>query len=103
MTARKPLWPRIRKVWVTLGLGVFVVFTGWSLLAYRASADARRALAGDRRVAVVRGPDGWSFTPRSGAASSRVGLVFFAGALVDPVAYAPLARAIAAARYPALL
>ena len=103
MSDRKPLWPRIRKVWVRLGLVVFVVFTGWSLLAYRATDNARQALIGNDRVAVVRGAAGWSFTPRSGAVSPSVGLLFVAGALVEPAAYAPLARTVALAGYPVLL
>ncbi|HEX6060034.1 MAG TPA: alpha/beta family hydrolase, partial [Gemmatimonadaceae bacterium] len=38
------------------------------------------------------------FTP-TGARDGRVGLLFFPGALVDPVAYAPLARTVAEAGF----
>ena len=98
---RRPLWPLIRRIWITLGIGATIVFAGWSLVAYRASAAARRALNTDDRVAVTREHDAWSFTPR--ATAQRTALVFFPGALVDPVAYAPLVRAAAEAGFPAHL
>jgi pimeloyl-ACP methyl ester carboxylesterase len=90
------LWPRVRKVWITLGLSLTVIFVGWSLVAYRASAPARAAIAPDALVD-VRYDDGiWSFIPRRHSSEPPAALVFFPGALVDPVAYAPLARAVAA-------
>jgi hypothetical protein len=76
------------------------VFVAWSLLAYRAQGVARAALASDARVAVTRGDGYWTFAPPSPAAA---GLIFFPGALVDPVAYAPIAHAIADAGYTAVL
>ena len=94
------VWRTIRTIWATLGAAVFVIFTAWSLLAYRARADAREMLLGDDRVTVTRGEGFWSFTPRPPA---PIGLVFFPGALVDPVAYAPITRAVAARGYLALL
>jgi pimeloyl-ACP methyl ester carboxylesterase len=74
-----------------------------SLVAYRATDEARRALVSDDDVTVTRRESSWEFVPSGGANRPRVGLVFFAGALVDPVAYAPLARAAAAEGYPAVL
>ena len=47
------IWRRVRGVWVALGLGFTVVFAGWSLVAYRASADARQALRSDAPVFIV--------------------------------------------------
>ena len=42
---------RIRRVWITAGLVFTVVFTGWSLWAYRADADAHAARKpADRRA-----------------------------------------------------
>jgi pimeloyl-ACP methyl ester carboxylesterase len=99
---RSLLWRRIRRVWVTLGIGVTVLFVGWSLLAYRASDLAKQALRDDPRVAVDRGQRLIRFMP-SGSSDAEVGLLFFPGALVDPVAYAPLARAAAAAGFPAVI
>ncbi len=95
------LWSRIRRVWATLGVIVFVVFTGWSLLAFRATPVARAALESDARVTVEYSDSAWSFHPRSH--SRGAGLVFFPGGLVDPVAYAPLVRGVAAAGYPSVL
>jgi pimeloyl-ACP methyl ester carboxylesterase len=95
------LWARVRRVWVTLGATVGVVFVGWSLLAYRATPDARAALQGNDRTTVERREGYWSFQPRREVAGT--GLVFFPGALVDPAAYAPLAQEIAGHGYPVLI
>jgi alpha/beta superfamily hydrolase len=73
----------------------------WSVLAYRATSPAREALKGDTRVEVSDRQDHWLFAPRERMAD--VGLIFYAGALVDPIAYAPLARAVAERGYPVLL
>lgn len=94
-----PLWRRVRRIWATLGILAFVIFTGWSLISYRASGTARSALIGDDRVVVTRADGAWVFTPSPGRERSPVHLLFFPGALVDPVAYAPLARAVADAGY----
>ena len=108
------MWPIIQRVWITLGLTFTVVFVAWSLIAYRADAEARVAVRSDARVEVARMDDGWTFVPAEGstpgaasgsppgAASgspARAALLFFPGALVDPLAYAPLARAVAEAGY----
>ena len=99
----RKLWRRVHRVWVTLGLVVTVIFVGWSLIAYRASPAARIAIRPDTSVA-VRHDDGiWSFIPRLPPTPAAPALIFFPGALVDPVAYAPLMRAAAAAGFPAYL
>lgn len=102
MSERKPIWPKIRAVWATLGTIAFLGFAGWSLIAYRANDDAADALVSDQQVQVVRSAQHWSFTP-AGASLGDVGLLFFPGALVDPAAYAPLLRRVALAGYPVLL
>jgi pimeloyl-ACP methyl ester carboxylesterase len=94
---RRQLWKRIRQVWITAGLSATAIFVVWSLIAYRASDTARDALRADVDVNVTHDGAVWYFTPRRPPAVPRAGLVFFPGALVDPVAYAPLARAVAAA------
>jgi pimeloyl-ACP methyl ester carboxylesterase len=101
MTQRRRLWPIIRRVWITVGLGVTAIFVTWSLVAYRASATARQATRTDSAVNVTHSDGVWTFAPR-GEASNRI-LVFFPGALVDPRAYAPLARAVAAEGFPVVL
>lgn len=94
-------WRQIRRVWVTGGATAGVLFIGWSLLAYRASAVAYAALASDDAVTVTK-EDGYRrFAPTAGG--DKAGLLFFAGALVDPVAYAPMARAVAHAGYTAVI
>ena len=100
---RRSLWRIVRRAWVAIGLGATVIFTGWSLVAYRASGAAGDATRSDASVG-VRFTDGiWSFLPSALAATSAPALVFFPGALVDPVAYAPLLRAAAAGGFPAYL
>ena len=95
------VWQTIHWIWIRVGLLAGVIFIGWSLLAYRATATAREALKSDARVEVTDRVDHWLFAPRDRPA--RTGLIFYAGALVDPVAYAPLARAVAEAGHPVLL
>jgi pimeloyl-ACP methyl ester carboxylesterase len=96
-------WRRIRQVWVALGLSVTVVFVGWSLIAYRASAAAKLAIQSDAAVTVEHRDGVWFFIPKASPAPDRAALIFFPGALVDPIAYAPLLRAAAAAGFPAYL
>jgi hypothetical protein len=100
-TRARRIWGRVRVIWATVGILATIVFFGWSLIAYRASAEAHRALVSDAAVRVTRVDGYWRFdpaVPRDGA-----GLLFVAGALVDPAAYAPLLRAVAAAGHPAVL
>ena len=96
------IWERVRVIWATLGITAFVVFTGWSLIAYRASSEARDALESDSAVTVTRDGDVWRFEPAV-ASPDRAGLLFVPGALVDPVAYAPLLHAVAGAGHDAVL
>jgi pimeloyl-ACP methyl ester carboxylesterase len=97
------VWRRVRRVWVTVGVLIFIVFTTWSLIAYRASPLAHAALTSDGQVTVTRETGSWNFIPSRGPARSTVRLLFFPGALVDPVAYAPLARAVATAGFEATI
>ena len=94
------LWPLIRRLWISAGLLFTAIFVCWSLLAYRAGSEARDALRSDARVTVAHADGYWTFLPSNPAAT---GLIFFAGALVDPVAYAPLARAMAEEGFATLL
>lgn len=95
-----PRWKTIQRIWITTGLTGTVIFITWTLVAARAQGVARAALGSDARVTVATEEHHWSFTPRSPAAA---GLMFFPGAGVDPVAYAPLLRAIAGEGYVAIL
>lgn len=90
---------RIKRVWISLALAATVVFVTWSVIAFRASAEALGALRTDSVVRVETFDGGRRFSPLS-AVAARAELLFFPGGMVDPVAYAPLARAVAAAGYP---
>ena len=96
------LWRRIRIVWITAGITATIIFVAWSLIAYRPSAVAHAATVPDPKVSVTYQDGIWSFTPAR-PVNTASGLVFFPGALVDPVAYAPLLRASAAAGFPAYM
>ena len=93
---------RIKRIWITLGLAATVVFTAWCLIAYYAHAEGRRAAQGDARVAVEHREGHWVFTPRH-RPPQATGLLFYAGALVDPRAYARLAYRAADAGYPSVI
>ena len=97
------VWRRVKQVWITLGISATVVFVAWSLVAYRASGDAREAMRSDSTVKVTRATDSFSFAPTRGRPRAAVGLLFIPGSLVDPVAYAPLARAAAEAGFPTII
>ena len=71
------------------------------MLAYRANSDARHALASADGTIVSRGDGYWLFHPAGPA--SPTGLIFIPGALVDPVAYAPLTAAVARAGHTAVM
>jgi pimeloyl-ACP methyl ester carboxylesterase len=93
----------VRRIWVSVGLTAMMVFTVWSLVAYRSTSPARASTQSDARVTVTHEAGAWSFQPASSSARRAPGLLFFAGSLVDPRAYAPLARAAAEAGYPAFI
>lgn len=88
-----PLWRRFRRAWAIAGSVAFVAFVLWCLIAYQASAHGHAALVSDAQVTVSRGSASWTFTP-SRQRDRRGNLLFLPGALVDPVAYAPLLHAV---------
>lgn len=92
MARTRKLWSVVRRVWITAGLGATAIMVTWSVLAYRPSTEAMFAVASDAAVTVSHEEGVWRFEP-AGVPSSPA-LVFFPGALVDPRAYAPLARAV---------
>jgi len=88
MTARKLIKTGL------LGLALLVVvavlgFVVWTRVSrYEAAADAVAVLSTGEKT-----PQGWYvFTP---ARPAETGFIFYPGALVDPVAYAPLLKALA--------
>lgn len=66
--------------------------------ALRAAGFDKGVLASDERVDVREVADSWLFEPRKDPKS--MALVFCPGGLVEPTAYAPLARAVALRGYP---
>jgi pimeloyl-ACP methyl ester carboxylesterase len=98
---RRRLWPVVRRIWATLGITATVIFAVWSVLAYRANDEAHAALRGDANVVIAEEDRLWRFDPTGTRAD--VGLIFVPGALVDPVAYAPIVRSAAEAGYPSVL
>ncbi|MDB6027125.1 MAG: alpha/beta hydrolase [Verrucomicrobiales bacterium] len=99
---KKTVWSRLWRIWAVFGLTAIVGFTAWCVVAYRASDEARQALHSDKEMEVIHGDGYWSFVSRTPSKSS-LGLLFFPGSLVEPAAYAPLARAVALKGYPVLL
>jgi pimeloyl-ACP methyl ester carboxylesterase len=91
----RQLWPKIRRIWIGTGVTVTVAFVSWSLIAYRASQEGRQAAVSDAAVRVIEDGGIWTFEPANLLLFEPT-LVFFPGALVDPRAYAPLARHVAA-------
>ncbi len=77
------------------GAGAFVVLNGRN----QARPEAVAALESDAQVTVsqVAGQDWYVFSPAAGTAIT--GLILYPGGFVDPVAYAPIAREIAAHGY----
>lgn len=90
-------WKTVRKVWAVLGALAFVLFTVWNLLAYRTWGVRPEVLRSDGSVEVRETERAYEFLARRDAAP--VGVVLFPGALVDPRAYAPLARRLAEAGF----
>jgi pimeloyl-ACP methyl ester carboxylesterase len=78
-------------VLLVAGGGAFVILNGPN----QATAEARAALQSDAAVTVtqVDGQDWYVFSPTAG--ETDTGLILYPGGFVDPVAYAPVARAIA--------
>ena len=77
---RRRIWEVVRAIWITAGLTFLVVFTTWSLLAYRASSEAEAALASTNEVLVSHDSGVWRFESTAMGPSSAA-LIFFPGAL----------------------
>jgi len=78
-----------------------VLLAGFLVYMYvesRATAEARQTLRSDATVRVTVRPQGVLFEPAA-VPRAAAGLLFLPGTPVDPIAYAPIARAIAARGY----
>ena len=91
---RKPITVRgwIRRIWVTAGL----LFTGWLAWNLQAHGVPASAYASDAAIEVVASPDYTLFLPRATAGPPTRAVAFLPGGLVDPDAYAPVVRELAA-------
>jgi len=73
-----------------------VWYTQRALTPYPPTQAALEALVPDSQVQVQATPYGWVFTPQG---TVKGGLAFYPGGLVEPQAYAPVLRRIAAGGY----
>lgn len=91
-----------KRTWIILILLLLPIililgFAAWALTGPDATAEAQTALNSDNRV-IVSEVNGWTvFTPT--AAQPSTGLILYPSARIDPDAFAPVARDIAAAGY----
>lgn len=92
VSRRRRIWRVVRIVWITLGvLSPIVLWWGMN-----SSGVPEGTLVSSETVEIVRAQDTIDFRPRPDD-PGRAGLLFFPGALVDPEAYAPMARRLAEA------
>jgi pimeloyl-ACP methyl ester carboxylesterase len=85
------------RAWLLLAVG----FAFYLYISYRASGFASSVLVTDARVAVTVTSDAITFAPTR--QTSRSALIFIPGAMVEPTAYAPLARSVAEHGYTATI
>jgi pimeloyl-ACP methyl ester carboxylesterase len=95
--ARGPVRRWISRIWIAAGL----VFTTWLVWNAQPQGVPPGTFETDVRVTVTRRDGHWTFVPAGGRAGA--GLVFLPGAMIDPRAYGPLARAVAEAGFPVAL
>jgi len=84
------VWRVVRLVWIVLGLASPLVLW-WG---FNAKDLPPGTLTSDAHVEIVRATDTINFRPRPDD-PARPGLIFFPGGLVQPNAYAPMARRLA--------
>jgi pimeloyl-ACP methyl ester carboxylesterase len=83
----------LRKLFIRTWLALAVLFILYVWNSYRATGFDQAILSTDSKVNVTDTSDSITFTPAHGAGGA--GLIFIPGSLVDPAAYAPLARSVA--------
>lgn len=91
---RRNLRAILRWTWVLAGLA----FTAWMIAGFQAGELPAGSTESDGRVAVNATSDGIEFRVRANPRNS--GLIFLPGGMVDPAAYAPLMKRIAASGHP---
>jgi len=83
-----------RLIWIAAGLAFF----GWLVRGFQLAELPDEMFRAMPEIEIERYAVESRFTPRSNARA--LGLVFFPGAMVPPMAYDPLARRVAKAGYP---
>ncbi|HYH44479.1 MAG TPA: alpha/beta hydrolase [Thermoanaerobaculia bacterium] len=91
--AISPLHNRIRIALAVFWLSVLT----WMFLNMQARDVESSVLESGPKVSVTIAPETLTFTPKTGSAMAA--LVFYPGALADPIAYAPPVRAVAEAGF----
>ena len=86
-------WKVFRVVWIFAGITV----TYWFFDSFNAKGVGPLTMASNATLEVIESDETIVFKPRQ--ASADVGLLFFHGGGVEPVAYAPLIRAVAEQGY----
>jgi pimeloyl-ACP methyl ester carboxylesterase len=81
------------RIWITLGVAALLGI----VVGYQTIDVDERVFSSDAEVSVVRDGRQLTFAPRHRTSSTA--LLFLPGAMVDPAAYAPMARKIAAKGY----
>lgn len=85
-------WKSVRKWWAIIGGSAGLVFTVWSLWAFRAHGPDHLFESSERVRVVIRDHGIYVLPSRR---EVQAGLLFFPGGLVDPRAYVPLLRRVA--------
>jgi pimeloyl-ACP methyl ester carboxylesterase len=94
------MWKRLLLLAAIVLIAAIAAFVIWGSTPARPMADAQAALASDASVQVATEP--WLVFSPAGQPKDT-GLILYPGGRVDPRAYAPTARAIAAAGYPVVI
>src|SRR4051812_23894277 len=92
-TPKAPLRRRVRRFFFRVWIPIVGLFTAYLFYSYRATGFDPRVLNSDQLVEVTETGDSITFIP--GKTTGKVGLIFIPGSMVEPTAYAPLARTIA--------
>jgi dienelactone hydrolase len=87
----------IRVVWIAGGL----LFSLWLIISFQAKGVDAAILESDSKVTVEEFSTSIRFTPVQNVQTA--GLIFYPGGMVDPDAYAPMARALAEAGYTVII
>jgi pimeloyl-ACP methyl ester carboxylesterase len=92
---------RIRKIIRTIWISFGILFLLWMANSFRAQGFDKSLLESDSKITIQETGHFLSFRPN--ASLQTAGLIFFPGGMVQPEAYAPMARGIAEHGHPVFL